>query len=298
MGATIYAGTATTTHRKFPEKQISMLVPSRRRALGDFLRSRRNRLTPAEVGIAPGGRRRAPGLRREEIAQLAGVSVTWYTWLEQGRDITASHQVLESLARELKLSAAERRHLFSLADTSADDPSGNQAPPPPALHAMIESLDPNPAYLLDAEWNLVAWNCAEAGLIGDPAKYPVPERNLLRLVFTEPRMRTLLRDWSGQARNLLAQYRADIAPRIGDPVVAEFIAELRRDSTDFTTWWEDQPVAEFTSNRRVFDHPEVGELTFDYVKLAAMDQLGHKLFVCMPADAATAAKLPTLVSNR
>lgn len=297
MGATVYAGIATTTHRTLSEKQMSMLVPSRRRALGDFLRSRRNRLTPAQVGIAPGGRRRAPGLRREEIAQLAGVSVTWYTWLEQGRDITASHQVLESLARELQLSAAERRHLFSLAGTSADAPSGHQGPPTPALHAMIESLDPNPAYLLDAEWNLVAWNRAEAGLIGDPAKYPVPERNLLRLVFTEPRMRTLLRDWSGQARNLLAQYRADIATRIGDPVVAEFVAALRRDSTDFTTWWEDQPVAEFTSNRRVFDHPEVGELTFDYVKLAAMDQRGHKLFVCMPADAATAAKLPTLVSN-
>ncbi|MEV0084677.1 helix-turn-helix transcriptional regulator [Saccharopolyspora sp. NPDC050642] len=269
-----------------------MLPQQRRRALADFLRSRRDRLTPAEVGLPAGPRRRAPGLRREEIAQLSGVSVTWYTWLEQARDISVSRQVLESLARELRLSSAERRHLFALADAAPPDEIADGAGVPAALQRMVDALDPNPAYLLDANWDLVAWNRAEAALIGEPA-----DRNLIRLVFTEPRIRALLADWPGQARNLLAQYRADVASRLGEPSIEALIAELRRTSPEFDRWWADQDIAEFSSNRRVFDHPRVGRLTFDYAKLSTMDATGTKLFACMPADQTTAEKLPQLIKE-
>ncbi|MEV0701258.1 helix-turn-helix transcriptional regulator [Saccharopolyspora sp. NPDC050389] len=273
-----------------------MLPQQRRRALADFLRSRRDRLTPAEVGLPAGPRRRTPGLRREEIAQLSGVSITWYTWLEQARDISVSRQVLESLARELRLSPAERRHLFALADAAPpDEITDDDAGVPAALQRMVDALDPNPAYLLDANWDLVAWNRAEAALIGEPVM--MADRNLIRLVFTEPRIRALLADWTGQARNLLAQYRADVAPRLGEPRIEALIAELRRNSPEFDRWWADQDIAEFSSNRRVFDHPRVGRLTFDYAKLSTMDATGTKLFACMPADGSTAEKLPQLVEE-
>ncbi|UKD51804.1 helix-turn-helix transcriptional regulator [Amycolatopsis sp. FU40] len=265
---------------------------SRRRALADFLRSRRDRLTPAEVGLPAGPRRRAPGLRREELAQLAGVSVTWYTWLEQARDITVSRQVLASLARELRLSETERQHLFSLAEEPPPDREATSSPQ--ALQGMVDALDPNPAYVLDAHWDFVAWNRAEAALIGDPALLPAGERNLLWLVFAVPRIRALLVDWPGQARNLLAQYRADVAHRAEDPRAAGLVRTLREASPEFGEWWAAHDVAPFAGNRRVFDHPRAGVLAFDYVKLSTMDESGRKLFTCLPADSGTAAKLASL----
>ncbi|GAA0480918.1 helix-turn-helix transcriptional regulator [Streptomyces sp. NPDC046215] len=265
----------------------------RRRALAEFLRSRRERITPREAGILPGPRRRTPGLRREEVAQLSGVSVTWYTWLEQARDISVSRQVLESLARALMLDAAERRHLFAL----AGEPLPGRPPadgPPPALQRLVDALDPHPAYCLDVHWNLVAWNRAEAALIGDPARLEPRARNLLRLMFTDPRLRTLVADWPGQARRLLAQFRADARQRIGDPHLERLTGELRQESPEFAAWWESHDVADFHANRRTFHHPRAGLLVLDYVKLAALDTPGVKLFACMPADAETAGRLREL----
>ncbi|MBT2384033.1 helix-turn-helix transcriptional regulator [Streptomyces sp. ISL-11] len=268
---------------------------ARRRALAEFLRSRRERLTPRAAGILAGPRRRTPGLRREEVAQLSGVSVTWYTWLEQAREISVSRQVLESLARALMLDAPERRHLFAL----AGEPPPERAPaegPGPALQRLVDALDPHPAYCLDAHWNLVAWNRAEAALIGDPAALPPERRNLLRLVFTDPALRTLLADWPGQARHLLAQFRADARRRVGDPDLEHLTDGLRRESEEFAAWWEAHDVADFRAGRWVFRHPGAGLLTFDYVKLAALDAPGVKLFACMPADEETAGKLPDLLT--
>ncbi|MFI9050733.1 helix-turn-helix transcriptional regulator [Streptomyces sp. NPDC053427] len=267
----------------------------RRRRLAEFLRSRRERITPSEAGIPAGPRRRTPGLRREEVAQLSGVSVTWYTWLEQARDISVSRQVLTSLARALMLSSVECRHLFALADERPpEQPPGRG--PGPALQRLVDALEPHPAYLLDANWDLVGWNRAEAGLIGDPAQLEPAERNLLWLVFTDPALRTLLVDWNGQARNLVAQFRADARQQFGEPRFERLTAELRRRSPEFRTWWEAHDLADFGSSRWDFDHPVVGSLTFDYVKMAALDAPGVKLFACMPADAATAGKLPALVA--
>ncbi|MGW9170519.1 helix-turn-helix transcriptional regulator [Streptomyces decoyicus] len=270
-----------------------MADPQRRRTLAEFLRSRRERLTPQEAGILAGPRRRTPGLRREEVAQLSGVSVTWYTWLEQARDITVSRQVLTSLARALMLSSVECRHLFAL----AGEPLPERPPGPgpgPALQRLVDALEPNPAYLLDANWDLVGWNRAEAGLIGDPGQLEPAERNLLWLVFTDPAMRTLLADWSGQAQDLVAQFRADARQRSGDPRYEQLTGGLREASEEFRGWWAAHDIADFGSSRRTFRHPRVGVLTFDYVKLAALDAPGIKLFACMPADAATTRKLPAL----
>ncbi|ARZ70941.1 DNA-binding protein [Streptomyces albireticuli] len=268
----------------------------RRRALAGFLRSRRERLTPRDVGILAGTRRRTPGLRREEVALLSGVSVTWYTWLEQGRRISVSRQVLEGLARALMLDAAERRHLFALAGEPPEEPDPAEGPGA-ALQQLVDALDPHPAYCLDAHWNLVAWNRAEAALIGDPALLPTQERNLVRMVFTDPRFRTLLADWPGQARHLVAQFRADARHRVGDPGLTRLTDGLRRESEEFRTWWEAHDIAGFRANRRRFHHPRAGLLTLDYVKLAALDAPGVKLFACVPADAETAGKLPDLLAS-
>jgi transcriptional regulator with XRE-family HTH domain len=268
---------------------------ARRQELASFLRARREHLTPLDVGITPGLRRRTPGLRREEVASLSGVSVTWYTWLEQARDITVSRQVLESLARALRLSQAERQHLFSLAGEPLSA-ERTVAPPSPALQRLVDVLNPNPAYLLNECWDLLAWNDAEAGLIGDPAALAEFERNIIWLVFTQPAMRELLVDWPGQAKGLLAQFRADIAGRAGDPRVDERIGALRRVSAEFREWWDLHTIEGFRTARHRFDHPRLGRLTVDYVKLAALDSPGVKLFTCMPADAATAEKMPMLVS--
>ncbi|MEV6609592.1 helix-turn-helix transcriptional regulator [Kutzneria sp. NPDC051319] len=268
---------------------------AQRQELASFLRARRDRLTPLDVGIVPGLRRRTPGLRREEVAQLSGVSVTWYTWLEQARDITVSRQVLDSLARALRMSPAERQHLFSLGGEPlpAERPV---IPPDPALQRLIDTLNPNPAYLLDECWDLLAWNNAEVGLIGDPAELAEFERNLIWLVFTQPAMRELLTDWRGQAKGLLAQFRADIAGRTGEPRVEERVAALRRVSPEFREWWDLHAIEGFRSARHRFDHPRLGRLTVDYVRLAALDTPGVKLFTCVPADAATAEKMPGLLS--
>ncbi|UNO40352.1 helix-turn-helix transcriptional regulator [Streptomyces sp. MST-110588] len=269
----------------------------RRRVLAEFLRSRRERVTPRDAGIPAGPRRRTPGLRREEVAQLSGVSVTWYTWLEQARDITVSRQVLHSLARALLLSPAETRHLFALAGEPLPAPEAERRPgqgPGSALQQLVDALDPHPAYLVAPNWDLVAWNSAERGLIGDPADREPAGRNLLRMVFTEPRMRTLLVDWPGQARALLGQYRASAGRHIGDPSFGRLTAWLCAHSQEFREWWNTHDVAEFRSVRRAFDHPRLGRLVFDYVKLAAVDAPGTTLVSCMPTDEETARKLPEL----
>ncbi|MER7989399.1 helix-turn-helix transcriptional regulator [Streptomyces noursei] len=270
-----------------------MADAERRRALAEFLRARRERITPQQAGVLAGPRRRTPGLRREEVAQLSGVSVTWYTWLEQARDIGVSRQVLASLARALMLSPVEQRHLYALAGALPPE-RPTDAGPGPALQRLVDALDPQPAYLLDANWDLVAWNRAEAGLIGDPGRLPPEERNLLRIVFTDPAMRTLLDDWEGQARDLVAQFRADAGERFGDPRFDRLTRELALQSAEFATWWEAHHLADLGTSRRTFRHPRAGTLTFDYVKLAALDAPGVKLFACLPADDRTRERLPGL----
>lgn len=290
---TAYAGTNGTSFRW--AREVIIVDMAHRRELAAFLRSRRERLTPVHSGLPPGTRRRTPGLRREEIAQLCGISHTWYTWLEQARDITVSRQVLVALARGLQLPADERAHLFALAGQAA--PTYAPAHEPHTLLCqLVDALEPHPAYLVRPSWDLLAWNRAEAGLIGDPDLLPETERNILWLMFTDPDLRKLYMDWETEAQGLLAKYRATAAERAGDPRFAALTEALHAASPEFHDWWSRHDIAGFQPGRKRITHSYLGTLTLDYVKLAPLDDTDIHLLTYLPADDDTAQKLPSLIS--
>ncbi|WP_186778760.1 helix-turn-helix domain-containing protein [Streptomyces salinarius] len=262
-----------------------------RRELGAFLRSRRERLGPADVGLPGSPRRRTPGLRREEVAELAGVSASWYAWLEQGR-VRTSEQVLRSLARALRLNADETAHVLSFTERAA--PAG---PPPgwvsPNLLSLVESLAPHPATVLDPHWDLLAWNSGYSGLLTDLARLAPKQRNLLWLVFRWPPARTLLASWESEARSLLGQFRAKAARHPQDGRYAEITGELLHDP-DAARWYGRRETAAFHPAVRHFRHPVAGDLRLRYVKLAAVDEPGHHLLAYLPDDRATAQGLELL----
>src|SRR5690349_6886349 len=189
----------------------------RRVELADFLRKRRESITPDEVGLPDGGRRRTPGLRREEVALLAGVGTTWYTWLEQGRDVRASLDVLEALARALRLTPAERTHLMLLGRGEEPPPCKSPAERvSPGLRRMIESLQYSPAYLLGRRWDYLSWNGAACAVFGEFDALPRAARNHLWMMFTDPARRELIPNWERSSRFAVAKFRADSARYIGD----------------------------------------------------------------------------------
>src|SRR5450756_771309 len=193
-------------------------IEARQREFGDFLRSRRERLTPSAAGLPSGFRRRTPGLRREEVALLAGVGTTWYTWLEQGRDVRPSAEVLTAIADALRLDPAERRHLFILADRPQSEPraDGAEHVPEPLVH-MLESMHDQPAYVIGRRWDVLAWNDAAVRVFGDFGKLEGDARNLMHMMFANPAHRRLLADWDDLAPLSLAMFRADSARYAGDP---------------------------------------------------------------------------------
>ena len=203
--------------------------------LADFLRSRRARLTPADVGL-PGdsepGRRRTPGLRREEVAELSGVGVTWYTWLEQGRKITASPQVVDALARALRLSADEHRHLRELAGL-ATAPAASGDDPQARLQRLVDAATPNAASVYDVHFDYLAWNEPYRRIRHDPAGLPAGRRNLLWMMFTDADNRARMTTWDRAARALLSQFRAAAGRHPGDPRFAELTAALTEASPQF-----------------------------------------------------------------
>jgi transcriptional regulator with XRE-family HTH domain len=247
--------------------------------LGEFLRSRRRRVDPVAAGF-PASRRRTPGLRREELASLAGVTVSWLGKLEQGQAHAVSAGVLASLSRALGLDAAEHRHLFTLAGLAPTD-----APPPagevtPALRVLLDELDPNPAYLLDRCWNIVAWNAGEAALFPELAELPAP-RNLLELVFLDPDLRRLMADHEQEMVRLVSQFRVHHTDWAHDAAVAEVVTSLRSRSPRFAALWDARDVAPFASTRRRFHHP-TGVRELDHHRLAVLDQPGMQLVVYVP----------------
>ncbi|MFJ4525684.1 helix-turn-helix domain-containing protein [Streptomyces sp. NPDC088810] len=254
---------------------------SPRRELGAFLRSRRERLTPMDVGLPDAPGRRTPGLRRAEVAELAGISVSWYTWLEQGR-VRTSAQVLRAVSRVLRLDAAETAHVLAFVEESgppADAPTWVSR----NLLTLVQAMTPHPAVVLDPHWDLLAWNAGYAALLTDPARLHPKQRNLLWLVFRWPPARTLLADWEQDARALLGQFRSRAARRPNDPRFAELIGELRSDG-DAARWYERRETAGFQPSVRRFRHPVVGELRLRYVKLAAVDEPGHHFLAYLPDD--------------
>lgn len=259
-----------------------MSVVNRRDELAAFLRAHRDALTPEDVGLPRGRSRRTPGLRREEIAMLAGVSVTWYTWLEQGRPINASVDVLEALARALRLDDAERRHLLTLADrpSTHHDPVIEDAPD--ALVRLITAMEPSPAYVLGPWFDFLAWNRAESLLYPMIDRLAPEDRNLLWVVFAEPTARQLIGDWPDQARRLLAEFRALTAPLRDEPPVVDLVKRLHDASDEFAAWWSEQDVAGFQTRLRRYHHPNAGELVFEYQQLTPGEWPGLRIAVQLP----------------
>lgn len=258
---------------------------ARRRAAGAFLRSRRGRLAPSEVGLPQGFRRRTPGLRREEVAMLAGVGTTWYTWLEQGREIQPSNEVLSALAEVLRLDPAERHHLFSLYDRPTRERRlpGEEHVGEPLRH-MVDGLAGQPAFVLGWRWDILTWNRAAEVVIGPYAGLDGSRPNVLDLLFSDPAHRRLFVDWENVARGALATFRADCAQHIGDPDLEGLVAQLTRLSPEFAAWWPQHDVAHRLAGKKRLDHPTVGRMHFTFSMLAVGDRSGMKLFVFTAVD--------------
>lgn len=237
----------------------------RRRELTDFLKTRRARIAPEEVGFPNGTRRRTPGLRREEVAQLANVSTTWYTFLEQGRDIRVSAQVLESIASALQLTSAERVHLFMLAlGQPPTDSAPQQETVSPALQRLLDSFDTGPAYITGRRWDILAWNQAACVLFGDLDAMSMRDRNIVWFFFTDEEHRRRLVDWERHAQLMLAKFRCTCSRYVGDEKLTELIEDLQRVSPEFRHWWTRHDIRGGTEGLKEYDHPVVGRLMLEY----------------------------------
>jgi transcriptional regulator with XRE-family HTH domain len=253
--------------------------------LADFLRTRREAIRPEDVGLPNGGRRRTPGLRREEVAMLAGVGATWYTWLEQGRDVRASLDVLEALARALRLTTAERTHLILLG-------RGEEAPPcktpaervSPPLRRVIENLGLSPAVILGRRWDYLAWNRAACAVFGDLDAVPRAARNHLWLMFMDPSRREVFTDWERTSRLAVAKFRADSARHIGDPSFERLIGALRSASPEFCRAWKRHEVARTGGGRKELEHPVVGRLVFEHAVFHPGEALDQRMILYTPVD--------------
>jgi transcriptional regulator with XRE-family HTH domain len=261
----------------------TMLLPEdQRRQLGAFIRTHREALAP---GPAVLGRRRTPGLRREEVAQLCGLSTTWYTWVEQGRDIALSAAALARLADTLRLTAPERAYLFEL--TRRRDPAppasgSGVAAVPDELLAVLRAAAA-PAYLLDRQWHVRGWNDA-AGRLFAPW-FDSGETCLLRYVFLDPTARAFIWDWEDRARRLLAEFRADTAHAPDDRGIRTLVDGLLRDSEAFGRFWNDHAVLAREGGERVFNHPLDGTVRYQQVTLLPAAHTSYKLVMLLPKEA-------------
>jgi transcriptional regulator with XRE-family HTH domain len=247
--------------------RVGMTTTDFRQELPEFLRGRREATRPDQVGLPAGRGRRTPGLRREEVAMLAGVSLTWYTWLEQGRRINASRDVLVAIGRALRLDDSGLEHLLSLAEPGTAGVVEVPATPPAALERLLDALMPSPAYVLGPRWEFLAWNGAQERLYPRLPSLEPPRRNLLWVLFADPFTRELIVDWDIHARQALAEFRSATSAVRHDPAMVELIEMLRHESEEFDRWWPEHDVSGFETRLRRFNHPTAGELTFQYQQL-------------------------------
>jgi transcriptional regulator with XRE-family HTH domain len=271
---------------------------SRRRDFAAFLRSRRERLMPVDVGLPEGFRRRTCGLRREEVAQLAGVGTTWYTWLEQGRDVRPSAEVLSALADALKLDPAERHHLFLLSERPPPEvlPHGPETVPAPLVR-MLDSMTGQPAYVLGRRWDILAWNKAAVAVFGDYDRLEGDERNIMHMVFANPTHRRILADWDKLAPTALAMFRADSVRYAGDPDFERLIDILTAASAEFRAWWPKHEVLRPFTGHKHINHPKAKRMVLEYTSLAVSDQPNMKMVVYTPlAEGRTGEKLQRLLN--
>ncbi|MGW4803332.1 helix-turn-helix transcriptional regulator [Kitasatospora sp. NPDC004272] len=280
--------------------------PQRRKELAAFLRSRRERRTPEAAGLPGSGRRRTPGLRREELAALAGVSASWYTWLEQGRRIRVSRQVLTGLSGALGLDQVERAHLFRLAE---EVPPGAQPGAPTGeatgvttgplsanYRLLLDQLDPNPAFMTGPRFDVLAWNRGQQALFDGFDRVAPADRNMLWLMFMSPELRSLHEDWEQEAAHTVALFRSQAGDRLLRAEYAALVARLREASPEFRALWERHDLVGYTPRSRTFVHPRYGRLTLDYVKLHAADGEPTLVAHLLPPGSAVAAEIGRLVA--
>ena len=259
--------------------------------LGTYLKDRRARLDPAAFGFAP-ERRRTPGLRREEVASRANISPTWYTWLEQGRGGAPSADVLDRIARALMLTDVEREHLFLLGlGRQPEVRYHKQEGVTPRLQGVLDALDPSPALIRTATWDVVAWNRAATVLLTDYSALPPEERNVLRFIFLDPRVRAAQDDWESVARFVVAAFRVDAA-RAGAAAQAEsLVDELCRKSPEFLAMWRDNDVRTHGEGVKRIKHPVLGLLAFEYSAFQVDGRPDLSMVVYNPATAEDAEKI-------
>ena len=275
-----------------------MGLPTDDNLLGIYLRDRRARLNPTDLGLAP-ARRRTPGLRREEVAQRANVSATWYTWLEQGRGGAPSCDVLDRLARALKLTAAEREHLYLLAQRRPREVQYEDAERvSPQLQRVLDGLEFCPAIVKNSIWDIVAWNRAASAVLTDYGAIPVERRNGLRLLFTDAGMRSAFPDWEANARFVVAVFRADTVRAGASKRAEKLVADLCRVSGEFEAMWHDNDVRLHDDGRtKHLDHPVSGPLALDYSMFAVDGQPSLTLMIFTPATPAAAERVRCLIQG-
>ncbi len=250
-----------------------------RTELAHFLRTKRQQLSPSAVGLQDRGRRRTSGLRREEVSLLSGVSLTWYTWLEQARDVRPSRQVVDALARTLRLTPAEHGYVLRLIGHPAPEGADDADRLPPHAQQLLDALGSSPAYAITPTWSIIGWNGAYQAFYPGIAAVPRQDRNLLWLVFTDRYVQSMHTHWEHDSRHFLAQFRAETGPRIQEPAIARLVERLQMMSEDFRLGWADHGVEQFTARERHFRHPVVGDLHLAHHRLSLSDDPGIDLVV-------------------
>ncbi|WP_305788323.1 helix-turn-helix transcriptional regulator [Symbioplanes lichenis] len=267
-------------------------MPAPRPELSAFLRAMRSRVRPEDVGLPEFGRRRTPGLRRQEVAQLAAVSIDWYIRLEQGRVGVPGTAVLDSVAQALKLSETERHHLHLIARGEAPPARHVPAPASESLRTMLHSMPATPAWIVDFRFDVLAHNAAAVALFGPGFAVGT---NTTEPLFCDPGARDFQLDWTRIAREHVGNLRANLARHPGDPRLLELVTDLRRRSSEFAAWWDDQTVQERTNGTKRVLHPTGGVMTLRYDVLAVQDGSEQRLSVVTPADAQAENALRAIV---
>ena len=266
--------------------------------LGAYLKGRRTKLDPAALGF-PAQRRRTPGLRREEVAQRANISATWYTWLEQGRGGAPSADVRERIARALMLTDVEREHLFLLGlgrppDVRYQTSEGVT----PRLQRVLDTLEPCPAFIRTATWDVVAWNQAATVMLTDYGSLPPEQRNVLRFIFLDPRVRAAQYDWESVARFVVGAFRVDAARAGAGAEVQPLVDELCRLSPEFKAMWRDNDVRSHGEGVKRIRHPILGPISFEYSAFAVDGRPDLSMVVYNPATPADAERIRSLIASR
>jgi transcriptional regulator with XRE-family HTH domain len=274
------------------------MAVARENQLGAYLKDRRAKLDPAALGF-PLKRRRTPGLRREEVAQRANVSATWYTWLEQGRGGAPSADVVDRIARALMLTDLEREHLFLLALGRPPEVHYRATEGvTPRLQRVLDALEVSPAYVKTSTWDVVAWNRAAAAVLVDYGTLDPKQRNLLRLVFLDPHIRVKQPDWPGVARFVVGAFRADVARAGASKNVDTLVDELSRESPEFAALWRDHDLRDTYDGPKRVRHPKAGMIALEYSTFAVEGRPDLSLVIYNPATVADAEKIRSLVESK